>query len=273
MDRCITVMGEVAEELDHPILKWTHMFNRTARAIVTGEADRAEALATETLQIGTDCALPDAATLFSSQFMMVSWLRGSLGDLVPTIEQMASDTPDIARALSAVLALAYAEADRTTDADRILDAQAADDFEPPTDTTWLTTLVCFAAAATECRNSKCAAPLFERLAPWADQFSSAGGITTEGPVSLYLGGLATVLGRYDEADDYLIQAAAMNERVGATFFAAQTSLWRGRMLAERGAPDDVDKARELLTAAHATGATHGYAKVERRSFQALQDLT
>ena len=105
-------------------------------------------------------------------------------------------------------------------------------------------------AAIECRDPKYAAPLFDRLAPWADQLSTAAGAAADGPVSHYLGGLATVLGRYDEADAYFTQAAAFNNRVSAKFFAARTNLSWGRMLAERDAPGDTEKARDLLTKAH-----------------------
>ena len=80
-----------------------------------------------------------------------------------------------------------------------------------------------------------------------------------------LGGLATVLGRYDEADAYFAQSAAFSDRVGAKFFAARTDLLWGRMLAERRAPGDTEKARELLTKAQSAAAAHGYGNVERRA--------
>ncbi len=98
------------------------------------------------------------------------------------------------------------------------------------------------------------------------------GISAYSPVSHYLGGLATALGRYDEADAYFIQAAAFNDRANAKFFAARTNLWRGQMLAERKAPGDTEKARDFLTKAHATATAPGYANVERRAAEALQHL-
>jgi hypothetical protein len=60
--------------------------------------------------------------------------------------------------------------------------------------------------------------------------------------------------------------------MAATFFAARTELLWGRMLAERGAPGDTGKARDLLTRAHATAAAHRYGTVERRAAAALQGL-
>ena len=132
-------------------------------------------------------------------------------------------------------------------------------------------MVCYAEAAIACRDPKYAGPLFDRLAPWADQMATTG-ITADGPVSHFLGGLATVLGRYDEADAYFAHAAAFNDRANAKFFAARTNLSWGKMLAERDAPGDTERARDLLTKAHAAAAAHGYANIERRAAEALQHL-
>ena len=44
------------------------------------------------------------------------------------------------------------------------------------------------------------------------------------------------------------------------------------MLAERDAPGDAERARDLLTKAHAAAVAHGYASVERRAAEALQHL-
>ena len=91
-------------------------------------------------------------------------------------------------------------------------------------------------------------------------------------MSHYLGGLATVLGRYSEADNFFAQAASFSDRVDAEFFGACTGLSWGTMLLERGRPGDAEKARELLTQASATAAAHGYGNVERRAAEALEHL-
>ena len=57
------------------------------RALIAGDTDRAEQLATEALQIGTDGGEPDAAVIFGGQLMIVSVQRGTMGELVPLIEQ------------------------------------------------------------------------------------------------------------------------------------------------------------------------------------------
>ena len=67
MDRCIEIMCALAEQLDQPILSWTNTFHLAKRAQIAGDTDLAEQLATEALQIGTDCGQPDATLFFGGQ--------------------------------------------------------------------------------------------------------------------------------------------------------------------------------------------------------------
>jgi class 3 adenylate cyclase/tetratricopeptide (TPR) repeat protein len=269
VDRCYEIIGSMAEQLDQPTLTWLATMTSSARAQIAGDIDQAEQLATKALQIGADSGEPDADTVFGSQFMVVSLLRGTMGELVPLIEQTVADNPGLP-VFAAVLAAAHAEDDRIGDARRLLDSFAAADFDLPMDQVWTTGMVCYTDAAIECRDSKYAGPLFDRLAPWADQLSVTGTAVALGPVSHYLGGLATVLGRFDEADAYFAQSAAMCDRIGMKFYATRNDLLWGRMFAERQAPGDLEKARGLLTKAHNAAVAHGYGNVERRAEGALQ---
>jgi hypothetical protein len=268
VDRCYGIAGPLVDELDQPHLNWEYTFHLSKRAQITGDTDEAERLATEALQIGTDCGQPDAATFFGAQLAVVSWERGTMGQLAGLIEQMIADSPGLPT-LKAALAMAYAQDDRIDDARRVLDEFAATGFDLPQDSAWLNGMTEYANAAITCADPRYAEPLFDLLEPWFEQISSAGGVTAEGPVSNVLGGLATVLGRYEDADRYLEHAAAFNRRVGAAFFGAETDLLRGQMLATRRAPGDVESARELLSRAQSVAVSHGYGGIEQRATAAL----
>ena len=126
--------------------------------------------------------------------------------------------------------------------------------------------------AIHCAAPKYAGPLFDRLAPWAGQLVASGSVTASGLISHSLGGLATVLGRYDEADSYFKQSSATSTRMKAQFYLAATDLLWGSMLAARQAPGDAEKAIELLAKAQNAARAHGYGKVERRAATAIRDL-
>ena len=270
MDRCIALNGAMAEHLDQPTFSWDHTFVSALPAQIAGDTDRAEQLATKAVEIGLSCGQPDAAIIFGAQLMIVSGQRGTMSDLAPVIEEMAGKTPDISPWLfSSLLAKAHVEGDRTEDARALLEEFAAAHFDLPLDQTWLTGMVDFAEAAIECKDPKYAQPIFERLAPWSAQLPATGG-SALGPVSHYLGGLAAVLGRYDQAETYFAQASELSDRMGAKFFAARTDLLWGKMLAERKGPGDSERAQALVFKAHAAAVTHGYRNVARRATAALR---
>jgi tetratricopeptide (TPR) repeat protein len=242
------------------------------RAQIAGDTDLAEQFATEALRIGTDGGQPDAPVIFGGQFNIISGQRGTQSELIGLIEKMAAETPDIPRTFfMSVLAKAHVEAGRTDRASELLDEFAGAGYELPLDQVWLTGMVDFAEAAIECRDSTHAAVLFGQLELWADQLPATGG-SALAPVSHYLGGLATVLGRYDEADAYFARSAALCQRMGAKFFAARTDLLWARMLVERDTPGDREKARALLAGAREVAATQSYRVVERRAQTALTEL-
>ena len=209
------IHGEMAAQLGQPVFAWGHTFLRGQRAFIAGDTDRAEALATEALQIGTDSGQPDAALIYGTQLIVVRGQRGTMNELIPLIEKMASDAPEISPWMfGSLLAKAHVEVDGTDEALAQLEAFAASGFDLRMDHVWLSGMVDYADAAVVCGDPTYATPLFERLAPWHAQLPATGA-TALPPVSHYLGGLAGVLGRYDEADAYFSQAAAVSERLGA----------------------------------------------------------
>ena len=272
MDRCIEMMGSLAEQLGQPILNWTNTYHLSKRAQIAGDSDLAEQLATEALQIGTDCGQPDAASFFGGQVWVVSAQRGTMGELIPVIEQMLDEAPTPDGGLTSVLAQAHAEADHTENARHLLEEFAATDFDLPMTPGWTTWMYCYAEAAIHCREPTYAGPLFDRLAPWAEQSVASGSVMASGLVSHSLGGLAAVLGRYDEADVYFSRSSDSSTRMKAKFYVAVTDLLWGSMLGQRQAPGDTEKARDLLEKAHILATANGYRNVERRAAAAIHDL-
>lgn len=268
LDRCFEWSSSIADDLHQPSLNWVQGIRRAGRALIAGDANGAERLASEALGIGSESGEPDAGAIFGPQLIGVAFERGTLGQLVPLIESSVEENPTVP-AFSAALALAYVEDGSIDLARQLLERFETEGFELPNDFIWLTGMTLYAEAATECREPRFAGPLFQRLVTRADLLAFDG-ITCAGPVSHYAGDLAAVLGRYDEADALFAKSCEFSRRVGAEFYAARTDLSWGRMLIERNAPTDVDRARELLTKAHARAVARGFENVERRAAASLQ---
>jgi tetratricopeptide (TPR) repeat protein len=141
--------------------------------------------------------------------------------------------------------------------------------ELPYDSNWLVGLVIYAEACATLGDAGAAGTLHSLLTPWADHvaFNSA---TTWGLVRRHVGNLERVLGRYDEAEADLRQAAERHAAMAAPLWLARTRLDLARVLLERAA--DSSEAAELLEQAGRTARELGCASVERRSVELLARL-
>lgn len=271
MNRCVSVMRALADQLDQPMLRWTVTYAQATQSVITGDTDRAEELVMEAFQLGSESEQPDAVLTFGLQLMATRLQKGTLGELVPLIREMALQATDVPDVVNAGLTLAHAEAESIEEARQLLEEAASGGFELRLDASWIIGMCGFAEGAIVVGDPKYAEPLFGRLSPWAGQWCTTG-ITGQGPVCHYVGGLAAVLGRFDEADSYFAQAATMSARAGAKFFAARTDFLWGTMLMKRHGSGDAEKARQLLARAHRAAKAHGYARVEQRAAAALGRL-
>jgi len=252
-------------------LMWMTAFKDTGTAIMAGDPERAEQLATTAFEMGTETGQPDALAIYGSQLMYVRHQQGRLGELVTLIEQAVADNPGIP-AFRPVLASAHLEAGNDVTALGLLESAAADGFASlPSDFLWMMGATFHAMVAVELRATGPAQKLHDLLAPYHDQVPFIGTLGFF-PVALALGGLASVLGRYEDAEASFAEATELNTRGHMTYFAAYTELWWGQTLAARGASGDRDRARSHLEGARDLAATHGYTGVERRAEKELSKL-
>ena len=179
MDRCTEIMDGLTRRLNQPMLTWVHIFGLAWLAIIRGDTEDAERFAGEALEIGTTSGQPDAAFIYGGQLMIIHQQRGQLDELRELMEEMAAGTPSVAGVLSGALAIAAMESNRPEDARRRLETFAASGFELEMNPVWITGMVFFADAAIELGDPTFAGPLFERLVPWADQWSDNGATARE----------------------------------------------------------------------------------------------
>jgi tetratricopeptide (TPR) repeat protein len=267
--RCLATMRAVIRGLREPTMMWVTLFNDAADALLTGDPDRAEQFATAALEIGTESGQPDAFGFYGAELIGIRRQQGRYGELVPMIEQVAAENPALP-VFRATLAEGHMEAGNVDMAERMLEAAVADLTSLPYDVVWIFAVASYADVATELHAEAPARLLLDLLAPFDDQVLFIGA-TAGSPVAYYCGSLESVLGRYDEAEKHFAKAAELNARGQLEFSAAVTHLQWGRMLSARGGPGDLERARDLLTQAHDTAVSRGYAGIARRATAALSE--
>src|SRR5215211_903349 len=131
--------------------------------------------------------------------------------------------------------------------DLVFQGLAADDFaELSRDEEWLFGMSLLAPVCAFLGDSTRSAVLYDLLSPYADRNALSVPELSTGSVSRGLGILAKTLGRWDQATRHFEDALAMNARMGARPWLAHTQHDYARMLLNRGAPGDREKAGELL---------------------------
>ncbi len=270
-ERAEDVVRAISGRLQEPTMVWAQTTQEASLALRRGESDRGEELATKALEIGTASGEPDAFTWYGTQLMVIRDQQGRLAELVDLIADVAEQTPGMP-VYRAVLAWAHHETGDEATARVLFDEAAVGGFDLPQDSSWLDAGICYASIAAQLHLREHCEELFALMTPYHGQVTF-NGITSREPVAMYLGGMAGVLGRYDEAERYFEEADDLNKRGAMRYAEAQTNLWWGRALLARGGSGDLEQARDLFDTARMIAVDHGYSLVERRTADELSNLT
>ena len=243
----LDVYARSAEELRQPQHLWHVPLLRGMRAAMEGRFSDAERLADEARRGGERAQEPLSAQLYALQMAVLRRHQGRMEEIIPAVREMAERYPAL-RAWRLALVSFLADAGRGEEMRAEYERLAARDFDDiPLDGQWLTAVTRISDACAQLRDAERAAILYEKLLPFADLAVVAGrAASLNGPVALYLGRLALVLGRAGDAVSHLENAVEMATRMGDRPFAAEASMSLAAALLERGAAGDRHRALDLL---------------------------
>jgi hypothetical protein len=261
--RCHDAAFQIASEVGQPALLWQAVSAQGWSSLLAGNANRAEALATQALEIAAGTGQPNAMRAYGAQLAAIRWHQGRLDELVDMLAPFASDATAVSAAFRAALALALADSDHV-DARSILDNERRSGFPAPDNNYRPTYLAVFAVVAAAVRDKAAAKILYDRLEPWS-HLVIWGANTVSGAVALPLGSLATVLGRHEVAATHFARALEIHERLSAPFFIARTQLEWARIVLARAKPEDHDRALAMLEKARDLAHTYRCAVVQRHA--------
>ena len=259
---------KLVADLGQPTLTWATLHHRAALRILRDEAE-AETAINVAQEFGAGAGRTDIGIFSMSQRLMLYRERGRLGEADDYFREFLERTqyPSIKAGYAWILA----ETGRPEAAAALFDELAATGFAHPTNNVaWLNFVgLCVWLCARFARRD-CVPVLRSWLEPHADQLivvSFAGWVS--GPVSYYLGLLATTVADWPAAAGYFTRAAAAQERIGAPALQARTRVEWARMLLSRAEPGDGEQADGLLRQALATARTLGLLSIERDATQLM----
>jgi hypothetical protein len=244
----LAASGRLADELRQPAQLWDVRGEQALFALARGKLDEAEQLTEEALALG-EHTLPEAAIpIHHMQRYALDLLRGDVADSEAAIRRLTELYPQ-RTIFRCALAHLQAVAGRIDEAGRALAELSRDDFAAvPFDQEWLCAMCFLAETAWLAGDRESAGSLYRALLPWAGLNAVDVAEAFMGSVSRYLGRLAEVLDRPDDAVRHFEEAIAFNERMEARPWVAYGQQDCARLIARR----EPERAAELLAEARAT---------------------
>jgi hypothetical protein len=219
----------------------------TFEATMAARFDDAERLAAAMFELGNLIGESDAFSMFAGQVFVVGTFAGRHDELFTLVEQAATDNPEILafRLAYGVICTAVQRPDAARD---ILAEGVAHDFaNVPHDLWWTTSVIGYAVIAIELEDRDAA----ERLLPIIEPHSAEvafNGVTSQGPISAYVGKLASLVGRHDDAELHLREALLTATSFGWEYHRATTLIDLARCRFRRDGRLD-EEARSWLQSA------------------------
>ncbi len=269
-ERELDRFSDLAADLGQPTLQWTAGLGRVARSILHCRLDDAEREAEAVFELGRTSGQPDARAFWALHQFSIRHEQGRLAEVEALLTEVHAAVAHLP-AWSGLMAMMFSEMGRGDDVRRLLAPMKAAGFDLPFDTTWLYGTSGFAQACAGVEDGAAAAVLLERLAPYRSHLATTAWGLTLGAVAHTTGRLASLLGRFDEAEAEFQAAESLHQQMGAPGWLARTRLEWGSALLQRGKSGYAQRAFTLVEQALATATEFALPAVERRARSLLLD--
>jgi DNA-binding SARP family transcriptional activator len=261
VDAQIEAFTAGAELLRQPLYLWNAAVWRAMRALLAGQLDQADRLASEALAAGAHGETVTAPQYYATQLLAIRREQGRMEELEQPAREMVKSNPD-RPVWRAGLATLLWDVGRPEDAGVEFETLASHQFEDiEQDGDWMIAMTLLADTCAELGDSARAAELYELLLPYRDSNVVIGlAAVCLGAAARLLGRLAATMGRLQEAAEHFDRALVANAALQAPVCLAHTQLDYAQML---GADDP--KYKPLVDAAADTAQELGLAMVARRA--------
>lgn len=250
-----------AEALRLPFLRWGAASGLCAAALLEGRLGDAERLLGEAAAAGDRSGYPDVDGIYHHQLWALRREQGRFQEMADAVRRQLEDSVEqdpLAVALGQVrLALAMVEGGASYEARRLVEPVVHQLLDRPG---WVEIVAAalLADVLWSIGEQRWSEQLYASLARWPDRHVVAGGYSASlGSSERYLGQMAALLGRYDQAERHFEAGHRLHQQLGAPAWLARGWHDHGRMLVLSGTRDGRHRARELLARARETFASIG----------------
>jgi DNA-binding SARP family transcriptional activator len=267
----LDALALLADELGQPAQRWILGTDQTMLALMEGRLADAEHLISDTLELGRRSQSWNAVV--SQRFALFALRRaqGRLAEFEDTIKRSVHEYPPLFR-FRCALAHTYGELGRRRDASDAIDELMTHDLgNEYIDAEWLLSITTLADPCALVGHQDAAARLHALLTPYEGLYTVAPVEATFGSAARALGVVASVLERFDAAEEHFALAIETERKMKARPWLAHTQHDLATMLLRRRAAGDTERACALLQDTHDTYRRLGMKSWAARAHGLLRD--
>ncbi len=252
--------GALADEVGEPRYRAHSTAWRAMLALLEGDLEEAERLATVALELGSPSQPDTFLQIYGVQAGLIRWFQGRSAENAEMVRPFLDQYP-AAPAWRCALVLFDAEAGNVDAARAGLEQFAAAGFSSiPRDANWPTAMAVLAMACHRLGESEHAATLYDLLASDFGGYVVVGGVAASaswGSAAMPLGLLAATAGRAKHAEIHLEEALEANIALGSPPWVAHSEAALGTVLSASDDPATRERATQLRQRATTTARRLG----------------
>jgi DNA-binding SARP family transcriptional activator len=251
----------LADELRQPSRRWFPEAMTALLALHDGRLEEAERLVDDAFLHGRDAHPRESVAAQAIQLYLLRREQGRAEQAHELLRRIAAESPARPFFRSALASLS-ADLGQTAETRRLFEELAPDRFAIiPRDNEWPLSAAFLVEACVELDDTRRAEILYEELASLSDRSTANPPEGTLGAMARYLGSLAAMLGRGEEAAAHLRASIAIDETTGGRPWVAYAQADLASVLARRG---ETDEANALRSEAERTAAELGLGRLAAR---------
>ena len=246
VDRDMTTYITIAESRNQPQSLWyAHSF-RAAKALIQGRFAEAAGHSERMLSVGGKINDVNCLNSFGIHAAIQLWENDRTAEVIPFADQFVQKYPLIP-AWQFSRAFMYFEAGLVRPAKLLFDTLAQDDFAKiPRNEQWSIASVLAADLCYRLEDREMSEVLYAQLAAAKSLYCVIGfGVANLGSIAMRLAMLASVIGKWDVADEHFEQAIRMEESIGSLPWLAHALYWYAKSTNSRGKRSDHNRAIAL----------------------------
>ena len=259
VDHELALLGDAMERLGTMAARAAVLRAQAGVALVRGELESSWQLAERAYEVGRHSQDGATASAFALlQFGGLLGLRGDAAAVMPRIEAVGGALPHNSLLMVALIHVQGQMGMLDIARERLEQLSERQFSTLPQDVTLPTAFCNLSMSVERLQHHNAAVQLYPRLLPFAGRNITAICYYSSGCASSYLGRLATVLGRWDEARAHFEMALEVEHRAGVVVWRAGTAAAYARACRAQGSAELIAQAELLDAQAQELAQQHGF---------------